>query len=114
MIMRSLVALGILALVGAGASQAQQAADGAQLYARNCASCHGASGVPNPAMVRSLGAMPDLSDARVLAALADTTIANAITAGKGRGMPAYRGRLTAEQIQAVIAYVRTLNRRPSN
>lgn len=89
------------------------APDGAQLYARNCASCHGATGVPNPAMVRSLGAMPDFSDARVMGELADSMLTNVITSGKGRGMPAYRTRLAPEQVRAIVAHVRTLSRRPA-
>jgi mono/diheme cytochrome c family protein len=103
-----LVAIGL----GAGTLRAQQPADAAQLYARNCASCHGATGTPNPAMARAMGAIPDFSDARAMAALSDSVLSAAITDGKGRSMPAYRARLSAEQIRAVVTYVRGLSRRP--
>jgi len=96
----------------AGAARAQQPVDAAQLFARHCASCHGTAGVPNPAMARSLGAIPDFTNAQTMAALQDSALISAITSGKGRNMPAYRGRLTSEQIRAIVAHVKGLARRP--
>lgn len=107
------VATAVAALAFHAGTLAAQAPDGAQLYTRNCVTCHGATGVPNAAMVRSLGAIPDFSDARTMGAIADSTLVNAVANGKGRGMPAYKTRLTAEQIRAIVAHVRTLGRRPS-
>lgn len=104
------LALGSLAAM-AGAARAQQPIDAAQLFARNCASCHGTAGAPNPAMVRSLGPIPDFTDPRALASTPDSVLINAVTAGKGRNMPRYQGRLTADQIRALVAYVKTLARR---
>lgn len=109
---KMVVTMAVLALLAPfGAVRAQQTTDAAQLYARNCASCHGANGAPNPVMARSLGAIPDFTDPRVVVALPDSVLINAVTAGKGRNMPAYRGRLTADQIRALVAHVRTLSRR---
>lgn len=109
------VVSGLMALVAtASRGAAQQApADGAALYARQCAGCHGAAGVPNPAMVRSLGAIPDFTDARGVTAQPDSVLQAVVAAGKGRNMPTYRSRLTAEQIRVVVSYVKTLSRRPS-
>lgn len=116
MIGKVAVAIGLVSLValsaGPAALLAQQPADPGQLYARNCASCHGATGTPNPAMVRSLGAIPNFADARVMGLLADSVLLNAVTAGKGRNMPAYRARLSPEQIRALVTYLRTLSRPP--
>ena len=107
------VASAVAALACSAGTLAAQAPDGAQLYTRNCVACHGATGVPNAAMVRSMGAIPNFSDAGVMGAIADSTLVNVVTNGKGRSMPAYKTRLTADQIRAVIAHVRTLSRRPS-
>jgi len=95
--------------VGASALQAQAApaSDGAQLYSRSCASCHGTTGAPNAAMVRALGPIPDLSVASTLASVADSTISNAIVHGKGK-MPRSRTQFTPEQLRALVAYVRSL------
>jgi mono/diheme cytochrome c family protein len=105
----SLAVTGIALALGAGLLLAQQAPDGAQLYTRNCASCHGAAGVPNATMVRTLGAIPDLT-AAAMASVADSTLINTVTSGKNK-MPAYRTRLTPEQVRAVVTYVRTLSHR---
>lgn len=98
--------------LGAPSLQAQQAAapDGAALYTRSCASCHGATGVAPAAMVQRLGAIPDLSDPAVQRAMADSTISNAIANGKGTKMRAPRTPYTPEQLRALVAYVRTLRR----
>jgi len=105
----AVVALALGAAATAQAQQAQAAPDAAALWARNCASCHGTAGVPNPAMVRSMGAIPDFSDAHTVAGLADSTMVNVITNGKGRTMPAYRTRLTPEQVRALVTYVKSLS-----
>ena len=107
----SIAAVAAALVIGASSlrAQAAPAPDGAQLFARNCSSCHGAAGVPNPAMVRSLGAIPDFTDARAMAAVADTTMTNVVTNGKGRTMPAYKTRLTPEQVHAIVTYVRSLS-----
>ena len=107
----SIAAVGLALALGASTLQAQAAPapDGAQLFARNCSSCHGANGVPNPAMVHSLGAIPDFTSAQTMGALADSTLVNVVTNGKGRTMPAYKTRLNPDQVRAVVAYVRTLS-----
>jgi predicted CXXCH cytochrome family protein len=100
-----------LVALAAGASTLQaQAPDGAALYTRACTSCHGAAGVPNPAMVRSLGAIPDLSDPAFQRTLADSTISNVIANGKGTKMRAPRTPYTPEQLRALVAHVRSLRR----
>jgi mono/diheme cytochrome c family protein len=72
------------------------AVDGAVVYATNCAGCHGADGggVVGPPLQ---GIADRLSEDEQL-----TIVEN----GQG-GMPAWSGRLTPEEIQAVIDYTRT-------
>ena len=97
----------VLGLVAAGSLAAQQPADGAGTYAKTCASCHGPAGAPSAAMVHAMAGLPDFT-AAAMASVPDSTLRNVITNGKGRMMAAYKGRLTPEQIAAVIAYIRTL------
>ena len=74
--------------------------DGADVFARNCASCHGGDGSGR------IG--PRLSGGRVVEDFPDP--ANQIrfvTYGRG-GMPTFGGRLTDAEIAAVVEYTRTV------
>jgi mono/diheme cytochrome c family protein len=103
-----LVMVSVLVAAIAGTSTlAAQAPNAQGLYAQKCASCHGASGTPAPAMARSMG-IPDFADARGVAAKPDSVLEASVAAGKGRTMPAYRGQLTPPQIHALVAYIKTL------
>ncbi len=99
---------GGLILVAAGVARAQQPESGGAIYARQCASCHGARGTPNPGMARALH-IPDLATATA-ATLPDSVIREVVTNGKGRTMPAYKAKLTPAQIEAVGDYVRSLGK----
>jgi len=101
-----MIAAAVLVVAAASAAQAQQANPAAQLYAQNCAVCHGATGTPAAGMVRSMGAMPDFA---TVAAPADSVWIHAITAGKGK-MPAMGGRLQPAQVRALVAYLRSLKK----
>lgn len=84
-----------------GLSQAADTIKGAEIYSKNCASCHGASGVSvmigAPNFARSEGLMSP-----------DSVLFIAIQSGK-TAMPAYRGVLSDQDILDVIAYLRTLD-----
>ncbi len=95
---------GLLALGCAVTLRAQQPADAASTYAKTCASCHGAKGTPAPAMAQSMH-VPDFATA--LASVPDSALKNTIANGKGRTMPAYKSRFTAEQIASLVAYIKT-------
>ena len=73
-------------------------ADGAAIYASNCASCHGATGGG------SVG--PALGGGAVAESLPDEADQiQVITDGRG-GMPSFDGRLSEAEIQAVTDYTR--------
>jgi mono/diheme cytochrome c family protein len=95
-------------LLGAGARPAAAADDAAALYKTKCAACHGADGSGNTAMgkafkLRDLGSgeVQAQTDAQLVAITAD---------GKGK-MPAYKGKLTDEQIKDLVGYIRTLKKK---
>ena len=78
--------------------------DGASIFKSNCAMCHGADGKGIAAMKT-----PDFTDPKVLASLTDQQMLEIITNGKkGTAMPAWRDKLSEEDIRAVQAYVRSL------
>ena len=104
----------IVALVSVSAVQAQQAQPAPQatdsavaLYTKSCAGCHGARGTPSAAMAHST---IDFASAEAMASVTDSAVRVAVTDGKGRMMPAYKARLTAEQITALVGYVRTFSK----
>jgi polyvinyl alcohol dehydrogenase (cytochrome) len=70
--------------------------DGASIYSANCAACHGADG--------SGGAGPSLLGIGDAHSVEEITAV--VTNGRG-GMPAWREELTAEEIAAVVEYIRT-------
>jgi cytochrome c6 len=81
------------------------AADGAEVYKSKCASCHGADGAG--AMAKKLGSR-DLNSPEFQKS-SDADITAVTEKGKGK-MPAYGGKLSAEEIAAVVKYVRTLKK----
>lgn len=83
---------------------------GAVVYTQHCLSCHGKEGVGDGAAGRSLSPSPGnlvwLSDVprKQWDAYMYWTIAEG-GAGLGTAMPAYKDRLSADEIWAVTAYV---------
>jgi mono/diheme cytochrome c family protein len=94
------LALALLALAAAPALP--RAADGAEIYRRKCAGCHGADGGGGTKKLGPLSA-PEIqgrSDGELFAAVAR---------GSGDGkMPAFRGRIADDEIRAVVAHLRTM------
>lgn len=82
---------------------AGQAAEGAVLYAENCASCHGEAGLGDPA----LGA-PNLADAIWLYGGDVAALTRSVAQARYGVMPNWGGRLSEDEIRAVALYVHGL------
>jgi mono/diheme cytochrome c family protein len=110
---------GLLLAFALGATAPARAADlarGAQIYAANCAACHGPQGRPDAEspLVKGLGVMPanfadplfnsrePLSDWKLVVGHGGPVL------GFSEMMPAFASTLTEEEIDAVLAYVKTL------
>jgi mono/diheme cytochrome c family protein len=93
-----------LVLVG---TSARAADDPAALYKTKCAACHGADGSGNTAMGKAFK-LRDLGSSEVQAQTDAQLIA--ITSDGKNKMPAYKGKLTDEQIKGLVGYIRTLKR----
>lgn len=92
-------------LVGLGLSQAEAAPDGAKLFARNCASCHGEKG--NGGIGVPL-ALPSFQ-----ASISDEFLRKTIHLGRpGRVMPTFSN-LKDDEIEAIVHYVRAWNKGPA-
>ncbi|MFD1659571.1 c-type cytochrome [Streptomyces caeni] len=83
---------------------------GKQLYEEQCAGCHGQSGDGKGAAASSMRTQPrNLSDQDWQAGRSDGQLAHTIQQGlPGTAMPAFGGDLTADQIDAVVGYLRRL------
>ncbi|HUB51664.1 MAG TPA: cytochrome c [Terracidiphilus sp.] len=90
----------IIVMTGAmGFAQAGQAT-----FKAKCQSCHGADGTPNPGIAKMMGVKP-ASDPSVKAHSEDEMIA--ITANGKDKMPAFKGKLSDEEIKTSVEYFRT-------
>ncbi len=81
-------------------AKAAGAADGAALYAANCASCHGASGEGMGSVFPALAGNARLADAGYV-------IEIVLNGKPGTAMPAFGGRFSDEEVAALVSYVRT-------
>src|SRR5262245_51129499 len=90
-----------------------RAADPKTNWANDCAQCHGADGSANTTIGKILNAK-DLTDAKVQASFTDAqaaeTIKNGVKQGGKTTMKAFAGKLTDDEIKALVAYVRKLKK----
>jgi mono/diheme cytochrome c family protein len=90
-----------------------RAADPKTNWTNNCMQCHGPDGSANTSMGKGLNAK-DLTNAGIQSSFTDAEAAAAIKDGVTKDgvtrMIAFGGRLTDEEIKALVAYVRTLKK----
>lgn len=94
-------------------STPRQIADGEGLYAQGCVECHGATGLGDGPVSRTLSRAPsELGSFAWQAERSDSQLALAVRAGvPGTPMPPAGG-FTQKQIESVVAYLRSLASRP--
>ena len=85
------------------------AADGNAVFQAKCAVCHGKDGrgLPN---YRAKG-QPDFTDANWQKSRTDAALINVTKEGKGKLMPAFKGKLSDDDIAAVVARVRSFGKK---
>lgn len=87
---------------------AAQVERGRAVYATNCGRCHGADGQGHTRMAEMVEP-PDLSDASWQSRRGTSRMIASVANGRGQ-MPAFKGKLSKQDIAAAVAYVRTLKR----
>jgi len=88
-----------------GETRAGTVGDGKELYAKLCATCHGATGRPDATMAARLG-VRDLTSPELRARMTPLLVENQIRAGSpNKLMPAFAGALSDAQIKAIAGYV---------
>lgn len=83
------------------------AADGAAIYKAKCASCHGADGKGQSPMGKKMN-LRDLGSPEVQKQT-DKELYDWTADGKGK-MPAYKDKLSADEIKALVAHMRTFKK----
>jgi cytochrome c6 len=82
-------------------------------WSNNCVQCHGPDGSANTGMGKALNAK-NLTDAQIQSSFTDAQAAAAIKDGVAKDgmtrMIAFGGKLSDEEIKALVAYVRTLKK----
>jgi cytochrome c551 len=103
----------LIVTVAIATSPSLLAADAKANWAANCAQCHGPDGKAGTKMGKMLSAK-DLTDPSVQAGFTDAQATEAIKNGvKKNGkttMKAFGGKLSDDEIKALVAYVRTLKK----
>jgi len=84
------------------------AQSGADIYKSKCQMCHGADGSGNTPAGKSTKARP--FDSPEVLKLSDEDLIKVTKSGQGK-MPAYAGKLTDDQIKAVVAHIHTLQKK---
>jgi mono/diheme cytochrome c family protein len=109
--MKAIVSI-VISLLAASAMSVR-AADAKANWDANCAQCHGKDGHADTKIGKTLNAK-DLTDPKVQAAFTDAKATQSIKEGvKENGkttMKAFGGKLTDDEIKALVAYVRALKK----
>ena len=90
------------------APEALQGADGKLLYLKNCRQCHSATGAPSSDTKAKYTKIKALNDSVFLASMSDDSILTVIKKGAGKDMKSFSDRMNADEMLAVVKYVRTL------
>jgi mono/diheme cytochrome c family protein len=104
---KHIAVIALCILIAAPCAFAGGGPDGGAIYKSKCAMCHGPDGAGQTTMGKNLK-LRDLRSADVQKQT-DAELVKIISDGKGK-MPAYKGKLGAADIDAVVAYIRTLKK----
>jgi cytochrome c6 len=99
------LAVAVAVLVMPSAARTADAPDGPAIFKAKCAMCHGADGKGQSAMGKNLH-LKDLGSEDVQKQK-NEDLQKIISDGKGK-MAAYKGKLTGAEIDALVAFIRTL------
>ena len=105
--MKKTIALSVLVMIVAAVCAVAQNAPAKELFVSKCAVCHGPDGSAQTTMAKNLK-IRDFHSADVQKQ-SDADLKTVITKGKSK-MPAFEGKLTGEQIDQLVAYVRELGK----
>jgi mono/diheme cytochrome c family protein len=100
--------LSLFTVLSAGNTNEAAAADAGTIYSRQCVSCHGRDGRGRTRKGRRTHAR-DMTNASWQDDVSDERLFNSISNGRGK-MPAFRKKISENDIDALVAYVRRMRR----
>lgn len=95
-------------IVSGAANTNEAAADARTIFNRQCVSCHGRDGRGRTRRGRQTHAR-DMTDVSWQDDVTDERLFNSISNGRGK-MPAFRKKISENNIDALVAYVRRMRR----
>jgi len=93
-------------VIGSAFAGSDQTTDGVGVYRQFCVNCHAANGKGDDNMKKVMTTMPDFTSDKWQKETSDPQISVSITDGKGTLMPAFADKVNADQVQALVEYVR--------
>ncbi|HEX5705300.1 MAG TPA: cytochrome c [Pyrinomonadaceae bacterium] len=100
--------LSLFTVLGAGKTNGAAAAEAATIYNRQCVSCHGRDGRGRTPKGRQTRAR-DMTEASWQDDVSDERLFNSINNGRGK-MPAFSKKISENDIDALVAYIRRMRR----
>jgi mono/diheme cytochrome c family protein len=92
-------------------SQTTEPRTGRALFRRHCARCHGEDGAGLSTRDRA-ESIPDFSSQRWQASRSDAQLLVSVREGKGKRMPAFRGKVSDQEARDLVAQVRAFDPKP--
>jgi len=105
--MKTTLAVVLLLCTALTANAAAQGASGKDLFVSKCAMCHGADGSAKTTIAKNLK-IGDFQPPEVQKQ-SDLDLKATISNGKGK-MPAFQGKLSGEQIDQLVSFIRELGK----
>jgi len=102
-----LTVFGLVLLVSGAQRASAQAADGKAVYDENCKKCHGVIGNP-PKNMKAKYEKIATFDAKFLTEHPADSIKKVLIHGKGEDMKSFKDKLTGDELDSVVKYVREL------
>ncbi|MFZ3265431.1 MAG: cytochrome c [Terriglobales bacterium] len=106
--MKNTITLYVLLMIALAAGAVAQNTPAKDLFASKCAMCHGPDGSAQTTMGKNLK-IRDFHSADVQKQ-SDADLKTVIAKGKGK-MPAFEGKLTGEQINQLVGYLREMGKK---
>lgn len=91
---------------GSGENSSTNARSAAEVYKKNCASCHGKDG-RSKTLKGKFKSARNLADPEWQSSVSDERIFNSIHNGRGK-MPAFNKKMSEAEVESLVTYVRAL------